>query len=120
FGVVFRELPAPRRGIEPEDFPITLESVQVALASATVSPGPTCTPSEAGGAIVAPVEIYAGAEIPTGAITSLPSDGPWPGEELVWAADAPLALSPAQAGGGGRYELSFNELVVRDEEEMPI
>ncbi len=121
FGVVFRELPSPRRGIDPEDFPIRLESVQIAIAAATVTGGTSCTPSETGGTITAPVEIYAGSEVPTGAITSLSADGPWSAtEELVWAADAPLALSTATPGGGGRYELSFNELVVRDETDAPI
>ncbi len=115
FGVVFRELPAPRRGIEPEDFPLRLAAVQVAMAAATVSPGPTCTPSTSGGTITAPIEIYAGSEIPTGAITSLPAEGPWnASEELVFAADAPLALS-VDADGMGRYAIDFNELEVRDE-----
>src|SRR5690606_24590739 len=121
FGVVFRELPAPRRGIEPGDFPITLESVQVAVAAASVTAGPTCVPVETGGSVEALVELYAGAEPPEGAIASLPADAPWSDtEELVWAGEASLALSTAEPGGTGQYAIHFNVLEVRDEEGAPI
>ena len=120
FGVVFRELPAPRRGIEPTDFPITLESVQVAVAAATVTAGPTCVPSETGGTVVATVELYAGEDPPEGNIQALPAEGPWSDTEaLVWAGDADLALSTAEPGGT-RYSINFNVLDVRDEEGAPI
>lgn len=120
FGVVFRELPAPRRGIEPTDFPITLESVQVAVAAATVTAGPTCVPSETGGSVTATVELYAGEDPPEGNIQALPAEGPWSDTEaLVWAGDADLALSTAEPGGT-RYAINFNVLEVRDEEGAPI
>ncbi len=120
FGVVFRELPAPRRGISSTDFPLTIRSVQIAVASATVSAGPRCAPSSAGGVATAPVEVYAGEEPPTGSIAALPVDGAWSAtEELVWAADAPLQLSAASADGTG-YEVQFNTLELADEEGMPI
>jgi hypothetical protein len=114
FGVVFRELEAPRRGLNPSDFPIVLESVEVVLAAAY---GSTCTPTGAGGTVIAPVEIYVGDTIPTGDISDMP-DFEWPGETLVWAAEAPIELSAGN--GAGMFEFMFNVLLVRDEEEMPI
>lgn len=120
FGVVFRELPPPRQGLVARDFPLTLETVQVAVAAATVSAGPRCAPAEVGGVVMAPVEVYAGEEPPTGSIAALPADGPWSDTEtLVWAADAPLTLSTASGDGTG-YNVQFNSLEIADEEGMPI
>lgn len=121
FGVIFRELPAPERGVEPRDFPITLESVQVAVAAATVIEGPTCAPSETGATVTARVELYAGDEPPEGSIVSLAAEGPWSSTEaLVWSTDAALVLSTAEPGGTGRYGIHFNELAVRDEAGLPV
>lgn len=114
FGVVFRELESPRRGLEPGDFPIVLESIEVVIAAAYGNP---CMASGTGGTIIAPIEIYAGTMLPSGDI-STNSEFEWPGETLVWAADAPIELSAGNAGG--MYEFQFNVLMVRDEMDMPI
>jgi MYXO-CTERM domain-containing protein len=111
FGTIFRELPPPLRGLQPSDFPLTLESVEIALGSAVG--GASCMSLTTGGMVMAPIEIYAGSTPPTGSITALPTDAPWPGETLVWAAEAPIQLSVAD--GAGNYALNFNSLHVRDE-----
>ena len=117
FGVIFRELPSPFRGVVPADFPIVPEAIEVAMASADNSTS-TCTPSSQAATIMASVELYAGTTLQDASIMAEPADGEWTGETLVWAADAPLMLSTAD--GGGRYSLNFNSLVVRDDMSMPI
>ncbi len=111
FAVIFRDLPPPSSGLAPEDFPVELANVEIAVASANAAAG--CAPSETGATITAPVEIYAGTSVPPDEVVDLPADAPWPGETLVWAADAPLALSVADETG--RYSVNFNVLEVRDE-----
>ena len=116
FGVVFRDLASPLRGLEPEDFPVELDAVEIAVAAADAATG--CAPSTVGGTITAPVEIYVGEELPPEEIVDLSADGVWPGETLVWGADVPLTLSVAD--DTGRYSVSFNTLEVRDEAGEPI
>lgn len=119
FGVVFRELPAPRNGLDPADFPITLDTLELGMAAAGVASG-ACVASTTGGSIDAAVEIYAGDTVPTGDISGLPADAAWStGETLVWSTDAaPLTLSVADTSG--RYELTVNTLQIRDDLDMPI
>jgi hypothetical protein len=125
FGAIFRELPAPFRGLEPGDFPLRLHAVQVAMASATLVTGAgggyTCEGRAAGGTALGDVEVYAGTMIPTGAILSQPADMPWPGETLVWAAtEVPLSLSTAEMDGSSRYEVMFNRLLTVGAMDAPI
>ncbi|MBX3269449.1 MAG: hypothetical protein KF729_04275 [Sandaracinaceae bacterium] len=111
FGVVFTSLPAPRRGLDPEDFPIEIESVEIALAAADLTTG-GCGATDRGGSVLVPIEVYAGtAEVPR-AIVSLPLEE-WPGETLVWEGEAPLELDVTD--DEGRYSLTFNVLSLRDE-----
>jgi MYXO-CTERM domain-containing protein len=119
FGVVFRELPAPRAGLSAADFPIVLDTLEVGLAAAGVSSG-ACVPSATGGTIDALVEIWSGGSVPTGDISGLPADSAWSaGETLVWSRDAvPLTLSVADTGG--RYTLMVNAVQVRDDVDLPI
>jgi len=118
FGVVFRELPGTRRSLEPTDFPLLIDAIDVGMGAANVE-GATCVPQRTGGTIETIMEVYVGDTPPTGDIRSNPVDAPWPGERLVWASDAvPLALSVED--DGGIYQLRFNRLEVRDEDSMPI
>ncbi len=118
FGVVFRELPAGRRGLEPTDFPLTIDAIEVGLASATVTSS-SCTAQRTGGTVVATMAIYAGPTAPTGSILAMPEAGEWPGETLVWATDeVPITLSVEN--DMGQFELNFNRLEIRDEMEMPV
>lgn len=114
FGVVFRELPSPLRGLVPGDFPVVLESVEIAVAAANPATG--CAASQTGGTATIPMEIYVGSVLPSeddGIVRLYDPSGPWPGETLLWAADARLALSTADAAGA--YSVNFNLLRIRDE-----
>ncbi|HJL15729.1 MAG TPA: MYXO-CTERM sorting domain-containing protein [Sandaracinaceae bacterium LLY-WYZ-13_1] len=120
FGVLFRELPAPRRGLEPSDFPITFDTIEIALASANVVGG-ACDPQTTGGTVDAAVEVWVGDAVPDGPIRDFSATDGWPSETLVWATDAaPLTPSTAETDGSGRYEVRFNALEIRDEDAAPI
>jgi len=123
FGVIFRELPAPARGLDPEDFPLTLRAVQVAVANARVTGSvlaPSCQGVATAGTATMDLVVWAG-ETPPSDILELPVDEAWPGEELVFAAiDAEVTRSAAESDGSARYMTNFNELRLQDEEEMPI
>lgn len=121
YGTIFRELPAPARGLEPGDFPVVVESLQVAVASARAVSSTMCVGSISGGTGVGDVEIYAGTTPPTGDIVANPADGPWDGETLVWAAtNVPFQRSTAETEGSAAYEVMFNNLEIVDAEEMPV
>ncbi|MEM9069149.1 MAG: hypothetical protein AAGE52_11615 [Myxococcota bacterium] len=115
FGVIFRELPPPARGLNPSDFPVELRGVRVAVANATVS-GSTCTGASFGGTGLADLAIYAGTTLPTGPIATNPETDPWPGETLVWAGES-LPLTRSFVETGTTFSVSFNDLQVRDEED---
>ncbi|MCB9591461.1 MAG: hypothetical protein H6719_01905 [Sandaracinaceae bacterium] len=119
FGVIFRELPSGRRGLEPTDFPLTIDAIEVALGAAHVEAS-MCVPQRSGGTVTAAMAIYAGDTVPTGSILALPETGEWSATEtLVWASDAvPLGLSVEN--DMGLYELMFNRLEVADDMGMPI
>jgi len=118
FGVVFRELPG-RRGLEPTDFPLEIDTIEIGMGAANVESG-ACVPQTTVRTISAALAIYAGTELPTGDIRSLPEVGEWNSSEvLVWATDAaPLTLSVENAEG--RYELTLNSLEIRDEMMAPV
>jgi len=122
YGVVFREL-APG-GLQPADFPLTIRSLRVAVASARVTgsaPSFRCEGLTAGGSALADLELWAGSEVPS-ALEGIGPDDPWtPGEELLWAAaDVPLMKSTAGADGASELEAGFNELQPVDEMAMPV
>ncbi|MEZ4335920.1 MAG: MYXO-CTERM sorting domain-containing protein [Sandaracinaceae bacterium] len=118
FGVVFRELPAGRRGLVPTDFPLTIDAVEVGLAAATVM-GSSCMAQRSGGTVMTTMAIYVGDTPPTGSILALPQAGEWPGETLVWASDAvPVTLS--LENDMGQFELNFNRLEILDDMDMPV
>ncbi len=121
FGVVFRELPAPARGLLVEDFPLTLRSVEIALAAARLN-GSTCMNVDEGGSVLVDVEIWAGVTPPTGAIDAMAPGEPWGGtdEELVFAAvDVPIELSIPASGTTG-FNLQLNRFEIMDEMGMPL
>ncbi|MBO6937716.1 MAG: hypothetical protein JJ863_22295 [Deltaproteobacteria bacterium] len=122
YGVIFRELDPG--GLQPADFPLTIRSMRVAVASARVTgtaPSFTCEGLTIGGSALADLELWAGTELP-GDLTDIGADDPWTtGEELLWAAaDVPLMKSTAGADGASEIEAGFNELQPVDEMEMPI
>lgn len=120
FGVVFRDLPPPSRGLDADEFPIELRTVRVAVASARVMAG-ACSGTTEGGVGLATLAVYAGETAPSGDISALPEDGPWPGEtEVIVAEDLPLTRSSADVEGGSMFEVAFNELRLVDEGEPPV
>jgi len=121
FGVVFRELPAPARGLLAEDFPLTLRAVEIALAAARLD-GSMCTTMPEGGNVFVDVEIWAGVTPPGTPIGAMAPAEPWPGtgEELVFAAtDVPIELSIPATGGMG-FNLQLNRFEVMDEMGAPL
>lgn len=112
-GVVFRELPSPLRGIDPDDFPLELREVQIALASSRTigsASAYTCESVIGGGNASVDIEVWAGSTPPAGNISALPTRGmPWPNETLVWGDTVSITLSePAPEGTG--YRLNLNRL----------
>ncbi len=121
FGVVFRELPAPARGLQPEDFPLTLRAIEVALGAAHLD-GTTCVSVAEGGTAHVDLRLYAGVTPDEARLAEAMGDEPWPGtgEELVFAADdVPIELSIPATGSMG-FSLQLNRLEVLDEGSMPI
>ncbi len=117
FGVVFRDLPAPARGLDASDFPLDLRNVRVAVGSARVVAG-SCQSSTETGTALANLGIYAGVTPPTGDITGLPQDGVWPEETVVLEVDEiPLTRSAADSEGGAMYAVNFNQLDLVDDGE---
>lgn len=122
YGVIFRELDPG--GLQPADFPLTITSLRVAVASARVTGSAgafTCEGLTTGGSALADLELWAGTEPPSD-LGGLGADDPWTaGEELVWAAaDVPLMKSTAETDGSPMIEAGFNELQPVDEMEAPI
>jgi MYXO-CTERM domain-containing protein len=122
FGVIFRDLPAPAVGLNADDFPIQLEALQLALASAdNIGSGGsfTCSGSTATGMASVGIAIYAGEILPSD-ITALAADDVWPGETLVWSApDVPIERSVADETGSASYEVNFNQLLLEDDLGLP-
>ncbi len=122
YGVIFRELDPG--GLQPADFPLTIRSLRVAVASARVTgsaPSFTCEGLTIAGTALADLELWAGTELPSD-ISGIGAEDAWSaGEELLWAAaDVPLMKSTAGADGASEIEAGFNELQPVDEMEMPI
>jgi len=125
YGVVFRDLPAPARGLVPTDFPLTLRSLLVAVANARVTGSGgsyMCAGEAVAGNANVDLEVWAGSEAPTGSIRDLPADGAWnASESLVWAGvDIPLTRSASDAPGSLAYMAAFNELMLVDDMDAPI
>lgn len=121
FGVVFRELPPPSRGLLPEDFPLVVRAVEVALASARLD-GMRCVSAPEGGTAHVDIEIWAGRTPPGERIGASEPGLPWPetGEELVFAAaDVPVEFSIPATGSTG-FQLRLNRFAVMDEMGAPI
>lgn len=122
FGVIYRDLPAPSRGLEPEDFPIELEAIQLSLAAANaIGSGSafTCRGSTTGGEASVGIAIFSGISAPTEILT-LDAVEPWPGETLVWTnADVPVMRSVADEEGSASYEVDFNRFLLQDEAGLP-
>lgn len=122
FGVVFRDLSPPARGLLAEDFPLTLRSVEIALASARLD-GAMCTTDLDGGTALVDVEIWAGTTPPGATIGASAPAEPWPGtgEELVFAAtEVPIALSIPDGTATGGFMLQLNRFEVQDETGAPL
>lgn len=113
FGVVFRELPGARPGLRASEFPLTVNSIEIAVASAMLDltdEGLVCRGSSAGGEIDVFLQLYAGSAPPTGSILNNP-DEEWDGEELVWSDTVPLQRS-VEEGGVNMYNIMFNTITV--------
>jgi len=115
FGVVFRPL-AGGRGLRADEFPLVLNSIQIAVAKAeVVFGGPSgimCRGSSDGASINMMLEAYAGATPPTGDIRTLPPTGAWPGETSIFAQSAELMPSVETTPGSAMYNVMFNTVNV--------
>ncbi|MEQ8461372.1 MAG: hypothetical protein RLO52_41740 [Sandaracinaceae bacterium] len=110
FGVVFREL-SMGRGLRADEFPLTVISLEVALASVRIEDFGgfgICQGSTEGGSVDTEIAIYTGATAPTGPILDNPVTGPWAGETEVWAGTVPIMRSVETSAGSMQYNLMFN------------
>jgi MYXO-CTERM domain-containing protein len=107
FGALFYDPILPT-----SSFPLSLTKVKLALASITVveaGGGFRCEPG-AGGMLNVNYEVYTGSSVPA-SITSLPSNGVWPGESVVVPiTSAPITLSEPSTPGSTNYRLNLNEI----------
>ena len=124
FGVIFRELPPPARGLEAADFPLELREVHVAMASARLTGAAgsyACGGSTMGATIMAELEVWSGTTPPAGSIAAKPAMGAWdPAEQLLWVGPAAIQLSVSDMDGSSRYTTQFNRLIVQDAMGAPI
>jgi hypothetical protein len=114
FGMVFRPLDSGG-GLRPEEFPLTINNVQVAVASATLefgAGGLQCVGSTAGGMVAMTIEIYAGTTAPRSAIRTNPATGPWTGETMLFSESAELTLSTETSAGTNMYNVMFTTVPV--------
>ena len=115
FGVVFRPLDSGG-GLRPSDFPLTLDSIEVAVARAVVTgdfiSGYMCMGSTVGGAVAMQVEAYAGTTAPRTSIMSFPGTGPWPGETMLFMQSVDLTVSTETAAGSGMYDVMVNTVAM--------
>lgn len=112
FGVVFRELPLGK-GLPADAFPLTVLSVDVALAAVNVE-GLFCVGSTAGGDIDTEMEIFAGPVAPSGDISQMPASGPWPNETTVATGNATIPLSVETSPGTQVYNANFYQIELPD------
>jgi hypothetical protein len=112
FGAVFYEL-GGGGGLPASAFPLTLNAVQVAVASTQVTGSLgtyQCNGTTTGGNVNATMEVYAGATVPA-TITNLPASGAWPGEvEVVPPSQVGLELSADTAPGANQFDVRINSL----------
>lgn len=120
-GVVFREI-GTTAGLRASQFPVTLQSVQIALADATFTAA-GCMTQMTGGTVSAVVEIWAGVTPPTATPPSTAALGePWATDEtLVWASDSvPITLSTPTTAGGTSFDLQLNSFTLQNEDGSPV
>ncbi len=119
YGVLFTSL-GGSRGLSPADFPLTVQSVSLALGAAEV----TGTPAVCHG-LATPVdpetlvhfELWAGNTLPdVNDIHALPVLGTaWPGEDLlITLDDVPVTMSVPTTDGGSDFNLMLNTLMLGD------
>jgi MYXO-CTERM domain-containing protein len=113
--MVFRPLDGGR-GLRADEFPLTLNSIEVAVARTQVTgsllEGYMCQGTDGGGMVTMQIEIHAGETPPTGSITTLPESGPWPGETMVFGESIELTLSEETTPGSQMYDVMFNTIPV--------
>lgn len=117
FGLVFRPLSAGR-GLRPEDFPLNLNSLEIAVARTQVTGSPLsggtymCSGADGGSTAMVEIEVFAGQTPPTGSILSMPGTGPWPGETELSSMSHELTLSTENSAGSQMYDVMFNTLML--------
>lgn len=115
FGMVFRPLDGGG-GLRPEEFPLTINNVQIAVARGVVTgsllSGYECSGSTSGGTVAMTIEIYAGPTAPRGSIRSYPENGAWPGETMLFSESAELTLSAETSAGTNMYDVMFTTVPV--------
>ncbi|MDQ3031600.1 MAG: hypothetical protein M3Y87_04225, partial [Myxococcota bacterium] len=114
FGMVFRPLDGGG-GLRADEFPLTLQSIEVAVARTQVTgdlTGYTCMGSSDEGTIPMIVEAYAGETAPRGSISSFPASGPWAGETALFGESAELTLSIETTPGSRMYNVMVTSVPV--------
>lgn len=115
FGTIFYELPGGG-GLPASAFPLTLDSVEIAVAGTQVTgdllTGYSCSGLPATAMISATMEVYAGAMVPT-TITNFPGNGAWPNEvTVVPPSQVMLERSRDTMPGLNQWEVRINQLMV--------
>jgi hypothetical protein len=116
FGMVFRPLDSGG-GLRESEFPLTLESIELAVARTTVTGGLLeggyeCHGSTTGGTISMMIEVFAGQTPPRGDITTQPASGPWPGEVELFAESTELTTSVETSAGSAMYDVTQNTVSI--------
>jgi hypothetical protein len=113
-GNVFHALDSSDGGVwgslRPEEFPVVLRGVEVAVAAATVDGLGACFASTEGGTGSFDVAVYAGQVVPVD-VRALPGTGPWPGETTVLELEGvPLELSVSDSPTAPRISVRINRI----------
>ncbi len=116
YGVLYYALPG-NTGLLPSMFPLTLENVQIAVASTRVTgdalSGFQCVGDVVAGMAEASLEIYAGATPPAN-IANLPPTGVWPGETSVFGPMPVMLERSVEMGamGSGQWDVRLNSVPI--------
>lgn len=97
-------------GLRPEEFPVILRGLEVAVAAGTVEGIGACVAGTEGGTGLFDLSVHAGEVVPWD-VRALPERGPWPGEAVVLELDeVPLELSTRDSPTAPRVSVRVHRL----------